>query len=196
MADSLARARLVFTFPLRAPTVTIGQAADNDLLLIERGVALQHARLLRVGDTYAVEDASRGETWVSARGIASELKPTARSVLQLNALVQFGGALFRFVQFPDGVFALQREFELHRLPARIGADADNDLVFNAPTISTHHAEISFDGANFVIRDLQSTNGTYVALDGDPAHEHAVVSNLLRDGSRVRLGSVVFTFRTS
>lgn len=191
-----ARARLVFVFPLTAPAISVGQAADNNLVIAERGVALRHARLVRVGDTYAVEDLSGGETWVSPRGTASDLKPATHGVLQPNALAQFGGALFRFLQSSAGIFVLQREFEIRRLPATIGTDPDNVIVLNAPTISRRHAEIYFDGANYAIRDHPSTNGTFVAFNGDPANERQIETSALRDGSLVRLGNVRLIFRVS
>ncbi len=190
------RARLVFVFPLTAPSISVGQAADNHLLIVEREVALQHARLTRVGDTYAVEDLSGGATWVSLHGVASALKPITRCVLQPNALVQFGRALFRFVLPAAGGFALQREFEIRHLPATIGADPNNVIALNAPTISRHHAEIYLDGSHYVIRDLHSTNGTFVAFNGDPASERQIETSALQDGSLVRLGNMRLIFYTS
>lgn len=191
-----ARARLVFVFPLTAPSISVGQAADNHLVIAERGVALQHARLTRAGDTYAVEDLSGGETWVSPRSVASDLKPVTRSVLQPDALVQFGGALFRFLRMSAALFVLQREFEVRHLPATIGADPDNVIVLNAPTISRRHAEIFLDGENYAIRDQHSTNGTFVAFTGDPANERQIETSALRDRSLVRLGNVRLIFRVS
>jgi serine/threonine protein kinase len=44
----------------------------------------------------------------------------------------------------------------------IGRDSDNDLVINHTKISRHHARIEFDGANYRVTDLNSTNGTYLA----------------------------------
>lgn len=66
--SSIAQPRLIFTFNLPNGTITIGRAVDNDLIVVERGIALQHARIERVGETYAVVDLSGGETWVSQHG--------------------------------------------------------------------------------------------------------------------------------
>ena len=44
---------------------------------------------------------------------------------------------------------------------RLGRAADNDLVIAHPSISAHHAELHFDGEQFLLRDLSSSNGTFV-----------------------------------
>ncbi len=41
----------------------------------------------------------------------------------------------------------------------IGRAADNDLVLSDQTVSRHHARLDFDGADYRIVDLNSTNGT-------------------------------------
>ena len=192
--SSIAQPRLIFTFNLPNGTITIGRAVDNDLIVVERGIALQHARIERVGETYAVVDLSGGETWVSQHGEASDLQPVSRQVLQPNALVQFSGALFRFLCPLQGAGALEREFEIRKLPTTIGADPDNDIALNDPTISRRHAEIEMDNGVYVIRDAGSTNGTFVAFNGEPAQERQIERNALRDGSLIRLGNVRLTFR--
>lgn len=70
---------------------------------------------------------------------------------------------------------------------RIGRQADNDLVVVDPGVSRHHAEVINENGSCTLRDLGSTNGTYV--NGSVAHDHA-----LRDGDRISLGSTVVEFR--
>ncbi len=43
----------------------------------------------------------------------------------------------------------------------IGRDEDNDLPIRSPKVSRHHARIEFDGANYRVSDLDSTNGTFL-----------------------------------
>jgi Protein of unknown function (DUF3662)/FHA domain len=72
----------------------------------------------------------------------------------------------------------------------LGRDASADIVLDDPGVSRRHAEvrISNDGPHLqvVVRDLGSTNGTY--LNGDQ-----VGSEQLRDGDRLTMGrsSIVF-----
>ena len=44
---------------------------------------------------------------------------------------------------------------------RIGRDPANDIVVAQPGVSARHAELCWDGKAFWLRDLDSTNGTYV-----------------------------------
>lgn len=46
-------------------------------------------------------------------------------------------------------------------PFILGRTEDNDLVLRAKSVSRHHAEINLSGELLWIRDLKSTNGTYV-----------------------------------
>jgi uncharacterized repeat protein (TIGR01451 family) len=53
-----------------------------------------------------------------------------------------------------------RSIELHEDVMTIGRGADNHIVIDQPGISRHHAQLSFDGSNYTITDLHSTNGTF------------------------------------
>ena len=42
----------------------------------------------------------------------------------------------------------------------VGRDPTNTIAFPDPDVSRHHAELSMVGAKIMLKDLQSTNGTY------------------------------------
>lgn len=50
---------------------------------------------------------------------------------------------------------------LRKEPISIGRDEDSDLVLDDPKVSRQHARLSFDGENYRITDLNSTNGTFL-----------------------------------
>jgi hypothetical protein len=70
---------------------------------------------------------------------------------------------------------------------RIGRMPDNDLVVANPKVSRHHAVIAPTPDGFVMRDLGSPNGTYVA------EVRILDSHLLRHGDLVRVGDRSWTF---
>jgi DNA-binding NtrC family response regulator len=70
--------------------------------------------------------------------------------------------------------------------ASIGSHAGNTLVLNEPTVSRCHAEIRLEDERIVVRDLGSTNGTFV--DGVRVREA-----FLRSGNVVRLGAAEVRF---
>jgi EAL domain-containing protein (putative c-di-GMP-specific phosphodiesterase class I) len=54
-----------------------------------------------------------------------------------------------------------RHIPLHSFPFRIGRRTDLSLCLPTPTVSTVHAELLARGDELILRDLNSTNGTYV-----------------------------------
>ena len=53
---------------------------------------------------------------------------------------------------------------MHTLPFRVGRQTDLSLCLSRQAVSSQHAEFSSHGGTLVLRDLQSTNGTYVNGD--------------------------------
>lgn len=94
------------------------------------------------------------------------------------------GAKLRFLGGPlEG-----RELALRAGRTRIGALPENDVAIPAASVSRVHAEIRSEGDQWVIVDLDSTNGTRV--NGAP-----VRSTPLRSGDRIRLGEVEVLFES-
>jgi DNA-binding winged helix-turn-helix (wHTH) protein len=79
-----------------------------------------------------------------------------------------------------------------RLPLQPGDNIlgrdEGGIQIDSPTVSRRHACISIRGAEAVLNDLGSKNGTF--LGGEPVSS----AKRLKDGDEVRTGSVVFRFR--
>lgn len=86
------------------------------------------------------------------------------------------------------VAAAGEEYPLLPGVTRLGRGADADIRIDDAGVSRHHADIAV-GSDAVLRDLGSTNGTYV--DGVQVSEI-----VLRDGSVIRIGSTSLTYRSS
>lgn len=54
-----------------------------------------------------------------------------------------------------------RSYQVDRELIRIGARSDNDVVLTDSTVSRQHAEIARGASGTILRDLNSTNGTFV-----------------------------------
>ncbi len=63
------------------------------------------------------------------------------------------------VLLPDGTI---RTEPIRGTVMTIGRSSDNDLALDHPKVSRHHARVEFDGTNYKVSDLNSTNGTYLA----------------------------------
>jgi len=71
-------------------------------------------------------------------------------------------------------------------PFTIGRDFENSLCLANPTISRRHAELMLVGADLLVRDLGSRNGTY--LNGRQVQSF----ERLQAGDMVQFGAAVFT----
>ncbi|HNE87751.1 MAG TPA: DUF3662 and FHA domain-containing protein [Actinomycetota bacterium] len=79
-------------------------------------------------------------------------------------------------------------FQLSRAVTRIGRGADSDIRIEDPGVSRHHAEVRI-GSDVILRDLGSTNGTYV-------NGTLIAEQPLRDGAVITIGSTNLTFRSA
>jgi pSer/pThr/pTyr-binding forkhead associated (FHA) protein len=82
-------------------------------------------------------------------------------------------------------------FTLDKPALTVGREADNDIclpvsISDVDTVSKHHARLRRDQDNYVVHDLNSTNG--LAVNG-----RQTIENLLQDGDRLRFGSVEAVF---
>jgi pSer/pThr/pTyr-binding forkhead associated (FHA) protein len=69
----------------------------------------------------------------------------------------------------------------------IGRSAGNNLVLDYAKVSRSHARIERNGDDFILRDLQSTNGT--RLGGDRIEQHR-----LQDGDTFQIGPAQLVFK--
>lgn len=81
----------------------------------------------------------------------------------------------------------RREFVLRAGVSTIGRKEDCDLRIPLADISRHHSEVTVSDGKVKIRDLDSSNGTFVNLARIEEHE-------LEPGDRVSIGPVVFTLQ--
>jgi hypothetical protein len=79
-----------------------------------------------------------------------------------------------------------KDFPLHRGNLTIGRRGDNTIVLSDPQVSSYHARIDKRGADFILTDLQSTNGTLV-------NSRRVFSHRLSHGDRIAIGKHALLF---
>jgi hypothetical protein len=86
------------------------------------------------------------------------------------------------LQFEDRVV---KEYSLGPM-VTIGRLSDNTIVIDNPAASSHHACVFLEGDQFVVEDLQSTNGTFV-------NQARVSRHVLQQGDVLRVGKHTLTF---
>ncbi|MDL2224008.1 FHA domain-containing protein [Bacteroidales bacterium OttesenSCG-928-M06] len=92
--------------------------------------------------------------------------------------------IFPRLQFIDNGKTIR--YTVQKPEINIGRDEDNDLVLLSDSISRHHAKLIFNGVNFEIHDLGSTNK--VVVNGAFVGQKTLVS-----GDIVGLGEIVIYF---
>src|SRR5215468_3803116 len=78
-----------------------------------------------------------------------------------------------------------KDHEVGKTVIRVGSHPNTDIVVDDPTVSRIHLEIVADDHGFRMRDLGSTNGSYV--DGCRAADV-----YLRSGARIEIGETELT----
>ncbi len=82
--------------------------------------------------------------------------------------------------------ALGRKYELYDPICTIGRDPQNEVVLDSDSVSRRHAILELCDAGRLIRDLDSTNGTYL---NDIQIRSAVLSN----GDLIKVGDTIFKY---
>jgi FHA domain/Protein of unknown function (DUF3662) len=80
---------------------------------------------------------------------------------------------------PDATYTLEGT-------SRIGRSERSDVVLADPSVSRAHAVLELNGDEAVVRDLDSTNGTFV-------NGRRVKAQVLHDGDELRFGNTRMTF---
>src|SRR5713226_6121518 len=75
-----------------------------------------------------------------------------------------------------------RTHELKVDKTTIGRVEDNSFQIAEPSVSSHHCEVLLRGSDVVVRDLNSTNGTFI--NGEKVSE-----TVLKPGQVLRLGQI-------
>jgi diguanylate cyclase (GGDEF)-like protein len=83
---------------------------------------------------------------------------------------------------------LGKKHNLNASSLLIGRSSKCDIQIDQESTSRNHSKIVNTGKSILIRDLGSTNGTYV--NDEPIEEH-----VLRDGDFIKIGRTIFKFLT-
>lgn len=190
--------------------INLGRAEENEVGLFgDSGVTARHACIERDGQEFVLKDLSRKEgTFLNGTKID-------RDTLQDGDLIQVGSYRLRFhsrlrttgyrpervaqrVETPVGAWPTPARETVclidgsgNRVPlqpdlTRLGRADDNDVILVDNRSSRHHAVITNTHGRVFIRDLGSTNGTFIGNSRVMEHE-------LSNGDHIRLGDTRFTF---
>src|ERR1044071_8083574 len=75
-----------------------------------------------------------------------------------------------------------RSYELKVDKTTVGRVEDNTFQISDASVSSHHCEVLLRGSDVVIKDLNSTNGTFI-------NEEKISESILKPGQKLRLGQI-------
>ena len=81
-----------------------------------------------------------------------------------------------------------RTHELTVDKTTIGRVEDNSFQIAEPSVSSHHCEVLLRGSDILVRDLNSTNGTYI-------NGEKVTESVIKPGQTLRLGQIEMRLET-
>ena len=81
---------------------------------------------------------------------------------------------------------LGRKYNLENANIIIGRSSKSDVQIDQESVSRNHAKIINTGKSIILRDLGSTNGTYV-------NDQLIDEYVLRDGDFIKIGRTIFKF---
>jgi len=83
---------------------------------------------------------------------------------------------------------LGKRYTIAQTSVLIGRSSKTDIRIDEDSISRHHALLINDGNRVILRDLDSTNGTYV-------NDVQIKERTLNDSDQIRVGRTIFKFLT-
>lgn len=187
------------------PRISIGRDKSNSLVINDEGVSVFHAEIRQEdGKVYIWDSGSVNGTFVNGEKVSGKREVQAGDVIRFHLIdVQLldpskGPA-------PELPAAVKRDLEKAAQPQWqvkamtgtisgkmflvdgtkiIGRDPGCDIVINGPHVSRRHAELSMRGGKLWVKDLGSSNGTFV--NGKRTEEIA-----LKNGDEVKFDAMTF-----
>jgi len=174
------------TFLLKDQHVTIGRGSDNDIIILSKIVSSHHAVLDWSNGIYYFNPLPGVTNPVYYDGTPL----TGPVALKNGSMLRIGGldpGLMVTIEYhiPGGFqetppIQFNEKNEVH-----IGRDSNNDLMLDSPTISRYHAIVERVGQRYRVRDLNSSNGTFVN------DQRITGETWLKAGDSIRIGPHLF-----
>ncbi len=153
-------------FPFKGSAITIGRAPDNDIVINHPAVSGHHLRFgISAGETTIIDLNSTNGTQMNG----AQITPNFPKPIHSGDVLRIGDLTGNWVSLVmEGAGGEEiRALSLGKLDLSktknilIGRDPACYLPLNHPTVSFHHAQIYEQDGKLAIRDLNSTNGTFV-----------------------------------
>lgn len=183
------------------PKVTIGAAVDSNLTLAGRGIAANHAEILVNLNDLTLRNLANGKNvWLNGAPVEADARLKVADHLRIGSVElqvvdpkseKKDGTPTVTRAEPSTGWALKanhsalanRVFPI-KATSVVGRSSDCDITLSASHLSRHHAKMIVKDGQLYIKDLDSSNGTY--LNGKKVAEAKV-----KRGDEVRFDTLCF-----
>ena len=172
----------------------IGSGTGVDLILKDKSLSRAHAQIVKSQGRFLIRDmSSREGTFLNYSGTPGQERQINENALKDGSIINLGdvGPLV-FRDQPSPVLLISVRITV--LPWTIGADVDNDLVLKGAGVLAHHAQVDVQSGRHVLRSL-GQGQIHLSFTGNRQGERPTSEiNAIRDGSTIRIGEHMLTFR--
>lgn len=152
------------SYTLTNPHYTVGRAKENDIVINSKIVSRRHARLEKHGSGYRfvpLPDTSN-PTLFEGRQLTNTRQLGHNDLIRIGGLDPGSLVTLNYTSPEEAVAYEARSITFGEKNAvSIGRDENNDITLDNPTVSRYHAQMERVGQRFRVRDLRSSNGTFV-----------------------------------
>jgi ABC-type multidrug transport system ATPase subunit len=180
------------SYALDKPSLTLGRAASNDLVLADPTISAQHLQIVREGQQVVLlhpqPTSERTTNGLLYQGRKIRGDESYRKVLADGDVFRIGGESGTLITltYRDGSASAQevapavQPIKLEADELTLGRKPENTVVLAHALVSARHARLVREGGTYRIHDLHSTNHVYV-------NGQLVTSHLLKLGDEIRIG---------
>jgi ABC-type multidrug transport system ATPase subunit len=153
------------TVTLDKAQISIGRAEDNDIIIPSRIVSRHHALLEQVDGGYQITSLPQAGNPVlfEGRPLTSVHRLAHQDKLRIGGLDPGSLVTMTYLSPRESVSAVDAATISfgQKNQLTLGRDPSNDVVLDTPAISRYHAQVERVGQRYRVRDLRSSNGTFV-----------------------------------
>ncbi len=178
---------------------SLGSDPSDNLILIDDSISPHHASLITLDKKLYLKDNN------SACGCFVNDQPVSKKEVSPGDIVRLGNveivvmdpreslsqdaigeeSLDNFwTMVADGSFLTGQEFTIQKSPSIVGRGSQCDIVLPGTHLSRQHAEIKIQGSLLHIRDLSSSNGTFV-------NGERITQGIAKPGDQIKFDSYSF-----
>ena len=152
--------------------ITLGRAADNDIVLNSMIVSRYHAVLERTPRGYEIVINAGATNTLTCQGHPVQVRQLLSHADVLRIDSELPGMMVSMTYESPVQAAARIPFTLRfdeKEKLTFGRDPGNDVLLDMPNVSRFHAQVTRVGRRYYITDLRSANGTFVndqRIEGD------------------------------